>query len=256
MKITVITAVYNRASTIEDCIQSVLDQQDCDVEHIVIDGMSDDGTEQVIATYRDRINRVIREPDDGIYDALNKGIRAATGDVVGFLHADDRFADNRVLSHIAEAHADDTIDATYGDLDYVDSKRNRIVRHWVSGPYRRSRFFYGWMPPHPTVYFKRRVYQEHGLYNLDMPTAADYELLVRMLVRHQIQATYIPQVLVQMRVGGSSNASLVNRWKANRDDRRAWQVNDLQPPPLIRLTKPLRKIPQFIASRIKRVAWC
>ncbi len=252
LKITVITAVYNRVGTIQQCLESVLGQRDCDVQYIVVDGMSDDGTEQVIDRYRDRIDTVIREPDAGIYDALNKGIRAATGDVVGFLHADDTFADSQVLSRIARAHAERPVDATYGDLDYVDPERGRVVRHWVSGPFSRRKFFWGWMPPHPTVYLKRAHYQAYGLYNLQMPTAADYELLVRMFVRHRLTAHYIPRVLVNMRVGGSSNASLGNRMKANADDRRAWASNGLTPPPLIRLTKPLRKLPQFVGSQIRR----
>lgn len=252
MKISVITAVYNRRDSVEACIQSVLGQQVCNVEYIVVDGMSDDGTAQVVERFRDRIDTIIREPDQGIYDALNKGIRAATGDVVGFLHADDTFADPWVLRDVARAHADPELDATYGDLDYVDMASGRVTRHWVSGPYRRNRFFFGWMPPHPTVYFKRRVYEQHGLYNLDMPTAADYEMLVRMMVRHRASAVWIPRVLVRMGVGGSSNASLGNRMKANADDRRAWTANGLNAPPLIRLTKPLRKLPQFVGSQIKR----
>ena len=251
MKISVITAVFNRHQTIRRCLESVLAQQNCDLEYVVVDGMSNDGTESIVDEYADRIQTLIREPDDGIYDALNKGVLAATGDIVGFLHADDLFADTNVLQRVTELHLNEPLDASYGDLQYIDSDSGRVVRHWVSKPFNRKKFYFGWMPPHPTVYIRKSCYLEHGLYNLDMPTAADYELLVRMMVAKEITVGYVPHVMVKMQSGGSSNASIKNRLNANRDDREAWRRNGLTPPPLIRFTKPLRKLPQFLFSRFQ-----
>ena len=249
-----ITAVYNRVQSIEKCFRSVLSQKNCDFEYIVIDGMSSDGTSEVIDQYRDQIDQVIREPDDGIYDALNKGVETANGDLVGFMHADDTFADDLVLQRIQKLHQANHFEASYGDLQYVDKDSGRITRHWVSGNYKASKFYFGWMPPHPTVYIRKSAYLKHGLYNLDMPTAADYELLVRMMVKQKISVGYVPHVLVKMQVGGSSNASIKNRLNANKDDREAWRRNGLTPPPLIRFTKPLRKLPQFLLARFQERA--
>ncbi len=246
MKISVITAAFNAKHTIAQCMESVLRQRDCDCQYIVVDGESDDGTDQVIKQFDDGIDIYIREPDAGIYDALNKGISAATGEVVGFLHADDVLAHDRVLTTI-EQNFDDQIDAVYGDLVYVrEDDLQRVVRMWKSGEYQRSKFFYGWMPPHPTVYMRRSCYQQFGLFNLEMPTASDYEMMVRMMVRHRIRVRYIDQVFVKMRVGGQSNRSIKNRLLANKDDRTAWVKNGLRPPLGLRLSKPLRKVPQFL----------
>jgi len=250
MKVSVVTAVYNRAETIGSAIQSVLSQQDADVEYIVVDGNSSDATQQVVDRYRSRIQHYIREPDDGIYDALNKGIASATGDVIGFLHADDWLADNGVLQKVAGELADETLHGVYGDLQYVDKKNPAIVRrHWHAGEYDVSKMRFGWMPPHPTVYLRRSCYERFGSFNLSMRTAADYELLVRMLVRHKVRMKYLPHVMVRMRSGGASNASIRNRLNANRDDRAAWTMNGLRPPFALRLTKPLRKLGQFIRRK-------
>ncbi len=247
MKVSVITAVYNRANTIGDAIDSVLAQKDVELEYIVVDGNSTDDTPGVVVSYGDRITRSIREPDAGIYDALNKGIAAATGDVIGFLHADDWFADDGVLRRVSEGLADEHIDGVYGDLVYVDAESpGRVRRKWVSGDYEVSKFRRGWMPPHPTVYLRRRCYERFGAFNDHMKTAADYELLVRMMVKHQISMRYLPRVMVKMRVGGASNASLRSRVSANADDRSAWVSNGLLPPWGLRLWKPLRKLPQFL----------
>ncbi|PHQ36731.1 glycosyltransferase family 2 protein [Rhodopirellula bahusiensis] len=247
MKISLITAVYNRAQFVADAIESALAQADANVQVVVVDGESTDGTATVVAGYGDQISVSIREPDRGIYDALNKGLRAATGDVIGFLHADDWLADANVLADVAELMANPNVDGVYADLDYVDANdRDRVHRHWVSGAYDVRKFRWGWMPPHPTVYFRREFYERFGLFNEDIRTAADYELLVRMMVRHKAKMAYLPRVTVKMRVGGASNASLANRLNANRDDRQAWLINGLKPPVGLRFTKPLRKLPQFL----------
>ncbi|WDQ15662.1 glycosyltransferase family 2 protein [Rhodopirellula sp. P2] len=247
MKISVITAVYNRCETIGDALESVASQRNVDLETIVVDGDSSDGTSAVISQLGEQVSKSIREPDTGIYNALNKGLRAATGDVIGFLHADDWFADENVLADVASVLADSKFDGVYADLDYVDANdRDRVHRRWVSGVYDVRKFRRGWMPPHPTVYFRRELYDRFGLFNEELRTAADYELLVRMMVRHGANMAYLPRVTVKMRVGGASNASLTNRLNANRDDRQAWLINDLKPPIGLRFTKPLRKLPQFL----------
>ncbi|MCC9640866.1 glycosyltransferase [Rhodopirellula sp. JC740] len=247
MKFSVITAVYNRGTTIGGAIDSVLSQLDVELELIVVDGNSTDDTPQVIAGYGEQVSKSIREPDTGIYDALNKGLRAATGDVIGFLHADDWLADANVLADVARLMDDPKVDGVFGDLVYVDGQTpDKVHRYWRSGPYDVRKFRTGWMPPHPTVYFRRELYEKYGDFDCSIPTAADYELLVRMMVRHGARMRYIPQVMVKMRTGGASNASLQNRLQANRDDRSAWLRNGLKPPLGLRFTKPLRKLPQFL----------
>ncbi|MEO9594759.1 glycosyltransferase family 2 protein [Rhodopirellula bahusiensis] len=247
MKISIITAVYNRHETIGDALRSVLAQKGVDLETIVVDGDSTDGTSDVISQFGDQVSCSIREPDTGIYNALNKGLRAATRDVIGFLHADDWLADENVLADVTRLMADPNVDGVYADLEYVDANdRDRVHRRWVSGVYDVRKFRRGWMPPHPTVYLRREFYDQFGLFNEDLRTAADYELLVRMMVRHKAKIAYLPRVTVKMRVGGASNASLTNRLNANRDDRQAWLINGLKPPIGLRFTKPLRKLPQFL----------
>ena len=248
MKISVITAVYNRHATIADAIESVASQSHRDLEHITVDAMSDDGSSEIIGQHSDSISRRIREPDKGIYDALNKGIHAATGEVIGFLHADDLLAQADVIKWISELMTSGGFDAVYGDLTYVGlHDPENVIRYWQSDTYDRSRFRRGWMPPHPTVYVKKEIYEKWGGYRTDFGSAADYECMVRLLYKNQIKVGYIPKILVKMRVGGASNASLRNRLIANRSDRNAWTENGIKPPFGLRLTKPLSKIKTYFA---------
>lgn len=247
MKITVITTCFNSAATIGDTLESVKRQDYPALEYIVVDGGSSDGTLDVVSCYSDVVNRVIYGPDSGIYDALNKGIDAATGDVVGFLHSDDFFAHSAVLSQLAAAFQSSGADAVYADLDYVDrNDPQRVIRKWRSQPYSPALFYRGWMPAHPTFYLKRSLYMAHGGYKLQFKQSADYELMLRMLLRHGCSAHYLPEVIVKMRVGGASNVSLKNRWRANREDAMAWKVNALRPALLTRWLKPLSKLFQFL----------
>jgi glycosyltransferase len=246
VKVSVITAVHNGRSTIQHALDSVHAQSGCEVEHIVVDGMSSDGTDQVIDDNRPRISQVIREPDQGCYDAMNKGIAAATGDIIGFLHADDMLAKPSSLGLIRDTLQTGNFDAVYGDLLYVrTTDPSHIVRYWRAGSYRRTRFWRGWMPPHPTVYVRKQVYQALGGYLTDFGSAADYECLVRLMVKHEIKVGYVPKILVKMRLGGASNASLGNRFTANRSDRQAWLENELRPPFGLRISKPISKLPQY-----------
>ncbi|TWT83872.1 PGL/p-HBAD biosynthesis glycosyltransferase [Planctomycetes bacterium CA13] len=246
MKVSLITAVYNRQATIASAIRSVAEQDYNDLEYIVVDGMSSDGTDAVVASHSDVVTKSIREPDGGIYDALNKGISASSGDVVGFLHADDLLATPKALSAVAAMFDSGNFDAVYADLFYVDAANpDRVVRYWKSGSYNVGKFRRGWMPPHPTVYVRREIYNQFGMYRTDHGSAADYECMVRLMVAHGIRVGYLPQVTVKMRVGGESNASVANRIAANRADQLAWTLNAMKPPWGLRFTKPLRKLPQY-----------
>ena len=243
-EISIITPCLRAAEVIGDCAQSVVEQSH-EAEHLVVTG----DAEQDIATLKERLSpgvRVIRETPRGIYAALNTGIREAKSEVIGALHADDFFHSGDVLATVAEAFEDPSIDACYGDLCYVDQEDiRRVVRYWTAGAFKPSSFRNGWMPPHPTFFLRRSMYEKHGMYREDLGTAADYELMLRMLYRHRLKAVYIPSVLVNMRTGGASNASLAARLAASHMDRRAWKVNDLSPYPWFSVAKPARKISQW-----------
>lgn len=246
LKISIVTAVYNCEATLADAIESVSAQNYDNIEYIVVDGNSSDSTAEIVSRYHNQIDISIRESDKGIYDALNKGIDAATGDIVGFLHADDLLNSADSIGHIAKQFDQESIDAVYGDLLYVSFEDpTKIVRYWKSGPFNRAKFRYGWMPPHPTVFVKKRIYQSLGNYRIDLGSAADYECMVRLLHKNKLNVNYAPYIINRMRVGGESNASIKNRLKANTADRNAWVENGLKPPFGLRFTKPLRKVPQF-----------
>lgn len=247
--ISIITVALNAAGTIRDCLQSVHCQTH-PVEHVVVDGGSTDGTLDILAAHAEKLARVVSEPDAGIYDAMNKGISLIRGEVVGILNADDLYANENTLAEVAKALARSGVDSCYGDLVYVDpAKATKVLRSWRSGAFARHKFRWGWMPPHPTFFVRASVYRRFGVFNTALGSAADYELMLRLLLKHRITTVYIPQVLVRMRSGGVSNASLKNRMVANRMDRKAWQVNHLTPYPWTLWLKPLRKVTQFVTQR-------
>lgn len=249
MKISIITVAYNAASTIRDCLQSVAEQSFQDVEHIIIDGASTDGTMEVIERYRDHLASVISEPDQGIYDAMNKGIRLATGDVVGTLNADDWYADPEVLAKVARAFRDDVeLDAVYGDLVYVaKDDPSRIVRYWQSRPYGKGLFERGWMPAHPTFFVRREVYQRLGLFDLDFQIQSDFELTMRFMAVNGIKTRYLPGIMVNMRMGGVTNNSISNVIRGNIEAYRACRKNGLNVSPLFIARKLFSRIPQFLS---------
>lgn len=217
--ISVVTAVYNRKGTVAQALDSILAQTHPDVEPLIVDGASTDGTRDVLERYRSRIPNFVSEPDGGIYDALNKGILRAHGDVVGFLHADDLFANDTVLERIAATFDASGVDAVYGDLVYVDKgDPSRIVRYWKAGAFDRAKLRQGWMPPHPTFYVRRSVYERLGLFDTRYRIAADYDSVVRFLFNGGIEVAYVPEVLVRMRVGGVSNRSLSTIMRKSRED--------------------------------------
>ena len=245
MKISVITAVYNRQQTVGQALDSVLSQSHPAVESIVIDGASTDGTLAVLEPYRASLGVLVSEPDLGIYDALNKGIRHATGEVVGFLHADDIFENSLVLTKVAAAFQDSSVDAVYGDLVYVrHDDISQVIRYWKSGLYDDDALSRGWMPPHPTLYVRRAVYDRLGGFDTRYRIAADYDTVLRFLAVGKIRAAYIPEVLVRMRAGGISNRSLKSIIRKSMEDVDVLRRNKVGGV-LTLLQKNLRKMSQF-----------
>ncbi len=245
MKISIITATFNSAATIRDTLECVSRQDYNNVEHIIIDGGSTDETLDIVRQFP-HVNKIISEKDEGIYDAMNKGITACSGDIIGILNSDDIYADNRVISLVASTFATPQVMACYADLQFVQRDNlDKVVRTWKAGNYNRRSFYYGWMPPHPTFFVRKEVYDKAGIFNKSLKSAADYELMLRILLKYEIPAHYINKVIIKMRVGGMSTASFKNRIKANMQDRMAWKINNLSPHPFTLYLKPVRKLGQF-----------
>lgn len=244
MTVTIVTPSYNSESTIAKTLNSVAGQAYPDIEHVVIDGGSEDDTLKIVQSFS-HVNQCLSERDEGIYDAMNKGINLAKGDIIGILNSDDFYPSADIISKVISCFEDPSIQLVYGDLRYVDSTGS-VVRKWKAGPMKNHSFRRGWMPPHPTVFVKASVYKRLGNYRLDMGTSADYEWLLRVLYKNKIPAAYCPDTLVHMTTGGASNASLSNRWRANKMDRQAWAVNDLAMPWYTPIFKPLSKVTQWL----------
>jgi glycosyltransferase involved in cell wall biosynthesis len=244
LKISLITVAYNAQNTIERCIISVLRQKFNNIQYIVIDGGSTDDTAQIIGKYKDKVDIFISEPDRGVYDAMNKGIAYATGDIIGTLNADDYYADDDVLNNVIAAFAKQECNILYGDLDYIDHS-GKTIRKWRSGKYKSGMFNWGWMPPHPTFYCRRKLFEELGAYKLDYGSAADYELMLRFIHSNKTSVYYMDKVMVKMVTGGISNKNIGNRVKAISNDLKAMRNNNILLPVVTILFKPLRKISQF-----------
>lgn len=229
MKISIITVCCNSAQTIACTLRSVREQTYSDIEHLVVDGQSKDETLSVVAVEGGHVAKVVSEPDQGIYDAMNKGIAMATGDIIGFINADDFYPSPDVLSTVAAAFESSGADSCFGDLYYVQQNDvTRIVRYWKSCTFKPGLFEKGWCPPHPTFFVRRAVYQRLGGFNLDYKIAADQELMARFLVAGRITSYYIPQVLVHMRLGGTTNRNLCNIVKQNLEIRRGLLAQGLR----------------------------
>ncbi len=247
MKVSIITIAYNSAATIEDTIRSVVAQDYLDIEYIIIDGGSKDNTLSIASKYRDHISCIVSEKDNGIYDAMNKGVAKATGNIVGILNSDDFYASNNIISNVVNEFVVSKCDGLYGDLVYVNREdADKVVRTWKAGAYHHGKFKRGWMPPHPTFFVKNNKYTELGMYNLNLKSAADYELMLRFIHKHEIKMSYLPLIMTKMRIGGQSNMTLKNRIKANMEDRLAWKINGLKPGLFTLTWKPLSKLFQFL----------
>jgi len=222
MKISIITATYNSEATIKDTLESVNAQTYPDIEHIIVDGASKDNTLDLVKKYGKRVSLIISEPDKGIYDAMNKGIKAATGDVIGILNSDDFFTSDDVISAIVFAFENNDIDAVYGDVHYVNPENlNKCVRYYSSAVFKPSLFKFGLMPAHPSFYVKRSCYEKYGVYSLDYQIASDFDLLIRFLYTHKIKYQYLKKDFVTMRTGGESTKNLNNRMLLNKEDLKA-----------------------------------
>ena len=247
MKVSIITVVFNAVETIEDTIKSVIDQDFEDIEHIVIDGGSTDGTMDVIDRYKEMLAITVSEPDQGIYDAMNKGIDLATGAVVGTLNSDDWYENNSVISRVVAAFENDTdLDAVYGDIVYVNKDMpHKLVRYWESQPYKEGLFEKGWMPAHPSFFVKRACYSRYGKFDLDLKIQSDFELTMRFMAVNKIKTRYLPGVMVKMRMGGVTNSRISNVIKGNLEAYKACKKNGLSVTPLFMVKKVLSRIPQF-----------
>lgn len=251
-KLSIITVVFNNGNTIEDTIRSVEAQTYRNVEHIVVDGGSTDQTLEVIRRHQDKITKFVSEPDRGIFDAMNKGLRLATGDVVAFLNADDVYADDDALHRVAAVFSDPTVDVCYADLLYVDpNDLSKPIRYWKSRPFRSGLFARGWVPAHPTFFARRAAYERYGGYDESLGLAADFDLMLRLLERHHLKSVYIPQVSVRMRVGGVSNRSIRNIVQQNIDIVRSCRKNRVSVSPMFFLAKPLAKLSQYFVRPLR-----
>lgn len=248
MKVSIITVVFNAEHTIADALRSVASQTHSDIEHIVVDGASSDTTLGVIKANSDRVAMLISEPDDGIYDAMNKGLKLATGEVIGLLNADDILQDESVISQVVAAHADQELDACYADLVYVkQNDLTQVTRFWRSRDFRKGLCFSGWMPAHPTLYLKRRVYDRVGNFNTDLRYQADLEFCVRAFELHSINSRYIPKLWVRMRLGGVTNNSIRSMVKGNWESYLALRKLGLKRDPISYfLIKFGSKLPSFL----------
>ena len=246
IKISIITVSFNSVITIRDTIESIISQDYNNIEYIIIDAGSKDGTLDIIKEYEEHISYFISEADNGIYDGMNKGIAAASGDIIGILNSDDFYPNSFVISNVASAFKKQGCDAVYGDLVYVKFfDIDKIVRYWQSGGYSVYKIKNGWMLPHPTFFVKKYLYEKYGYYDTDLKTAADYKMILKLLYKYNIKVFYIPMILVNMRMGGASNSSILNRIRANNEDGLAWTKNQLDKPIFVRIKKPLQKIIQF-----------
>lgn len=253
MKVSIITVTKDSEKYLSDCIDSVKRQNFKNIEYIVIDGRSTDRTLDIIQQNEDHIDYWISETDRGMYDAINKGISQATGDIIGILNSDDMFASADSVRSIVDCFETTGTDSVYGDLVYVDAQNTKkVLRYWKGSSYKRSRFRYGWMPAHPTFYMKRELIQKYGLYENHYYTAADYEFMARYLFLHKVSAQYIDAMLVKMRSGGISNITFKSRFRANRRDFLAMRKNRIPFSFLVSVLKPLIKIPQFNSAYAKQ----
>ena len=253
MKISIITVVHNNKEAIQDAMNSVLSQGYDDLEYIIVDGASTDGTveviKKVVKKYPERSIKFISEKDNGIYDAMNKGIRLATGDIIGILNSDDFYINNDVISTVASEFMTKNVGSVFADLVYVRADdTDKIVRYYSSAGFHPKKMAYGWMPAHPTFFVKKEIYEQYGFYKTDYQIAADYELIAMFIVKNKVNYSYIPKVFVKMRTGGASTRNLKSNWILNKEILRACAENGIK----TNIIKVLSKYPTKILQLIKK----
>ena len=250
MKVSIITSCFNREATIGQAIESVLLQDYTNIEFIVIDGASKDNSLQVINQYKEKISVIVSEPDKGMYEGINKGLRLATGDIIGLLHSDDFFYNKHVISDIVNHFKETNADFVYGDGLFVDyNNTDRVIRNWIGGNYSKWKVKHGWLPLHPTCYIKRSTIEENGLYDETYKIAADSDFLFRYLYEANLKVSYLHQYIVRMRMGGLSTDSKKRKmmWE---EDIRMYRSHGLNPT-FAKLQKMAWKVPQFISAFFK-----
>ncbi|MEO5892434.1 MAG: glycosyltransferase family 2 protein [Ferruginibacter sp.] len=249
MKVTIITVTFNSEKYLEQCIQSVIKQHYHDIEHIIIDGGSTDSTIDIIRRYKSHIAHWVSEKDNGMYHAINKGMQMATGDIIGTLNSDDVLASRDVIGSIVNSFSHGKVEAVYGDIVYVQqTNMQKILRVWKGGEYNRKKFKFGWMPAHPSFYISKKLIERCGYYETHFYTAADYEFMTRYLYFHNVNARYLPKLIVKMRTGGMSNESISRRLRANRRDYLAMKKNNIPFALIVSILKPLRKLRQYVTA--------
>ena len=253
MKLSIVTVCLNSVETIEDTIKSVLIQDYKDIEYIVVDGRSTDGTLDIVNRYRNNISNMISEPDNGVYEAMNKGIKLSTGDIIATLNADDVYADETIVGRMVEFMQSNGLDAGYGDIVYIDQKNtDHITRFWKPGEYKRGAFYYGWVIPHPAFFCRKQVFERFGYFNDKLQIAADFELMLRFIEKHRIKVGYLPEVIVKMCTAGKANV-LRGIIRGNWEIIRSFRLNDLRLSPWFFVCKPITKVLQLFArlSQVK-----
>ena len=243
MKISIITISFNANDTIEKTLKSVVGQSYKNIEHLIIDGGSIDNTLEICNSFS-HISKIISESDKGVYDAFNKGLKLATGEIIGFLNADDVFYSEKAVEDLVNAFSNNEADIVYGNLDYVN-KEEKVIRNWISKPYVKGLVKNAWMPAHPTFYCKKEVYDRLGDYNDSFKIAGDFELCLRFLEVNQVPSFYLNKKLVKMLVGGISNSGLKSKWIIFKEDLRAFKINNISVNPVLFFLYKLKKIKQF-----------
>ena len=243
MKISIITISFNAKSTIEKTLQSVANQSYKNIEHIIVDGCSKDNTLEICNSFS-HVSKIISEPDNGVYDAFNKGLKLATGDIIGFLNADDVFFNENSVQEIVNPFSNNETDIVYGNLDYVNEE-GKVIRNWISKPYEKGLIKKAWMPAHPTFYCKKEVYDRFGGYNDSFIIGGDFELCLRFLEVNKVPSFYLNKKLVKMLVGGISNSGLKSKWTIYKEELRAFKINKVYINPLTFFLFKLKKLKQF-----------
>ncbi len=245
MRISIVTPTLNSEKTMLQCINSINNQTIKNIEHVIVDGVSTDNTLEIIRKNSNANLKVISEKDKGIYDAMNKGIRYSTGDIIGILNSDDRYADIKILKKVKDAFETNKCDIVYGDINIV--KNNTVLRYWRAGKFEKGSFFKGWHPPHPAFFVTKKVYEKYGYFRTDMSLAADFEFMLRVLEKETLKFEYLNEVVVNMSFGGATTGSIRNIVNGNRQCVRAFNVNGFRPPHFYSILRYLPKIKQFIS---------